>query len=296
MTIPVHIIAGFLGSGKTTLMNRLLKALPETTNAAVIVNDFGEIPLDGTLIDQGDYAMKELPSGCVCCTLKGPLSDALTALAEDVNPDVILMETTGVAVPMEIAGNFRSAALHEIVRVGNIICLVDAGSFLRYEKHYDVLGKQVMQANTLVLNKVDIASPDVLKATRHRLEYLRQPDAVLIETRHSNVGINTVLEVRPVFFPFTPVGGHAHFLSVSIEESRISDPGRLMDFLRALGDPVARAKGIVRTSQGTKLVQWTLSGCDISDWNGAVESSRFVCIGKDLDGPALIAAFKQTLL
>ena len=67
-TVPVHVLSGFLGSGKTTLLNRLLAALPAGTKPAVVVNDFGSVPVDGALVDRGNYAVAELASGCVCCT------------------------------------------------------------------------------------------------------------------------------------------------------------------------------------------------------------------------------------
>ena len=98
MSIPVHIISGFLGSGKTTLMNHLLRGQTGDLKLALIVNDFGKIPLDGDLLNREGYSMKELASGCVCCTLRGPLSDTLAAFALEEDPDIILMETTGVAI------------------------------------------------------------------------------------------------------------------------------------------------------------------------------------------------------
>ena len=94
-TVPVHVLSGFLGSGKTTLLNRLLAALPAGTRPAIVVNDFGAVAVDGALVDRGRYAVAELASGCVCCTLSAPLQEALSALLDDEQPDTILMETTG---------------------------------------------------------------------------------------------------------------------------------------------------------------------------------------------------------
>lgn len=98
-TVPVHVLSGFLGSGKTTLLNRLLAALPAGTRPAIVVNDFGAVTVDGALVDRGRYAVAELASGCVCCTLSAPLQEALSALLDEERPDTILMETTGLAEP-----------------------------------------------------------------------------------------------------------------------------------------------------------------------------------------------------
>ena len=85
--VPVHVLSGFLGSGKTTLLNRLLAALPANTRPAVVVNDFGAVAVDGALVDRGSYAVAELASGCVCCTLSAPMQEALAALLDDEQPD-----------------------------------------------------------------------------------------------------------------------------------------------------------------------------------------------------------------
>ena len=74
-TVPVHVLSGFLGSGKTTLLNRLLAALPAGTRPAIVVNDFGAVTVDGALVDRDRYAVAELASGCVCCTLSAPLQE-----------------------------------------------------------------------------------------------------------------------------------------------------------------------------------------------------------------------------
>lgn len=300
MAAPLHIIAGFLGAGKTTLMNRLLGSLEADTRAALIVNDFGEIPLDGTLIDRGDYALKELASGCVCCTLKGPLLQTLEHLAEDQSPDLILMETTGVAEPAEIAVSIRTERLSRLVTLGNVVCMVDAGSFLRYEKGLVVLGKQVTQANTIVLNKTDLVNGDGLTALRDRVEYLRTPDAVVTEARQADVDAGTVLEVRPVALPHTHHHHHHDetFVSLSVESDRPVNRKGLDAFLGQLAtlDPdLLRAKGIVKTPEGTKLVQWTPSGCEVTDWTGEAETSRFVCIGTGPRPDALEAGFRECL-
>lgn len=285
-TIPVHIIAGFLGSGKTTLMNRLLAKRPPDLRPAIIVNDFGEIALDGDLIEHSEYALKELASGCVCCTLKGPLSDTLAVFVEEEDPDVILIETTGVAIPAELGSLFHSEKLEPWVHLGNVVCVVDAKSFLKYEPHFTILKKQVQQANTIVLNKVDLVTPEQYTATRNRLEYLSQPDAHIVETKHCQLDAHIIFEKRPQYFPAFLEIPHTHpheeFTSFAFETDQVIALDKLENFLKISSPKLVRAKGIVQTDQGPKLVQVTLSGYTLSDWNSATTQSRFVFIGKDL--------------
>jgi G3E family GTPase len=291
MSIPVHIISGFLGSGKTTLMNHILSGQTGDLKLALIVNDFGTIPLDGDLLERAGYSLKELASGCVCCTLRGPLSDTLTRFAEEEEPDMILMETTGIAIPAEIGSIFRSSNLSDLVQIGNVVSVIDASSFLKYETHFTVLGKQVRQSNTILLNKFDISKKEILEVTRNRVEFLSMPEAVIVETDHCQVEHGLVLNSRPVYFPtYLKVGSHEQELqSYSYETEQELSWGRLGDFLKQLPEGIVRAKGIVRTDTGTKLIQLTLSGCDITDWEGETDQSRIIFIGKEIQHDVLKA-------
>jgi G3E family GTPase len=298
MSIPVHIISGFLGSGKTTLMNHILRGQTGDLKLALIINDFGKIPLDGDLLERAGYSLKELASGCVCCTLRGPLSDTLTRFAEEEEPDIILMETTGVAIPAEIGSIFRSSDLSDLVQIGNVVSVIDATSFLKYETHFTVLGKQVRQSNTILLNKSDNPQKELLKATRNRVEFLSMPEAVIVETDHCQIGHGLVLNSRPVYFPtYTKVGSHEQELqSYSYETEQEFSSDKLGNFLKQLPEGIVRTKGIVRTDAGTKLIQLTLSGCEITDWVGETDQSRIILIGKEIQHDALEADLKRCCL
>lgn len=288
-TIPVHVIAGFLGAGKSTLMNHCLHSLPDDRKVAIVVNDFGEVAIDAALIDRGDYAMKTLSSGCVCCTLAGPLTESLVALADDQQPDMIVMETTGIAEPAQIAALVSVGAPAERVHIGNILCVLDSSSFTKYESHFEIMRKQVEQANAIVLNKVDLAAPDLLEAVRSRVAFLAQPDALVLETQHCAVDAEALYAERPVYLPANPVaddhGRHFHSCTLEFDDTLVLTA--LRDYLEGLDDSVVRAKGMVQTDQGWRLVQKSLSGVDISDWPEASSPSRLVFVGSELDRAAL---------
>jgi G3E family GTPase len=295
MSIPVHIVAGFLGSGKTTLMNHCLRALPADLRVAIIVNDFGKVSIDGDLIRRSEYAMKELASGCICCTLSGPLSESLAALASEQKPDVIVMETTGLAKPAQVASVCRYRALAELVRVGNVVCVVDGSTFAKFEKHFMVLAEQVTQSNTVLLNKVDLADAAALEAARARVSYLCQPGARIVETSRAVIDPDVLFTCRPVFFPPMFGGSSTHteeFSSLSFENDSVYDTDRLTALLQTSGARLLRAKGIVRTPQGARLVQWTVGGLEVSDWPAPAANSRLVLIGRELDADA----WKQALI
>jgi len=284
MTVPVHIIAGFLGAGKTTLMNRLLRDVPAGLRPAIIVNDFGKVALDGELIDRGSYTVSELASGCVCCTLSGALSDTLIQIVDEQAPDVILIETTGVARPEQFPPIFAGLAGH--VHLGNVICVVDASSFARYEKHLKMLRAQVEQSNTVILNKVADAEPDVLAAVCRRIEFLRQPDARIVKTNHCEIDSTVIYDERPVYFEeyhLTRTDEHG-FHAYTVEDDAVYAFEALQTFFEGLVGRVERAKGIVRTDSGAKCFQLTLSGCNIEEWQGATNKSKLIFIGRELEG------------
>ena len=272
-------------------MNHCLRSLPADRKVAIVVNDFGKVAVDAQLIDRGDYAMKELSSGCVCCTLAGPLTESLVALADEQQPDMIVMETTGIAEPAQIAVLIRGGAPAERVHIGNVVCVLDSSSFLKYESHFEIMRKQVEQSNAVLLNKTDLADADQREAVRARVDFLAQPDALVVETQNCEVDVETLYSERPVYLPVSPTPDHHghHFHSCTVEVDGPFDITDLRNYLEGLGDTIVRAKGIVNTAEGWKLVQLSLSGLDISDWRAANDASRMVFIGGDPDKKALEA-------
>src|SRR5262245_28802062 len=161
--IPVNLVTGFLGSGKTTLLNRLLRA-PQLARTAVLVNEFGEVGLDHLLLEKVDAETVLLPSGCVCCTIRGDLADAIRSLfgrrERGVIPrfDRLAIETTGLADPAPIVSTLLAEpVLRHHFRLGNVIATVDALNGARQLAEYPESVKQAAIADRLVLTKTDLA-------------------------------------------------------------------------------------------------------------------------------------------
>ena len=174
--IPVSVITGFLGAGKTTLLNRLIRK-PEMARAAVVINEFGEVPIDHELVERVDENMIALSSGCLCCTVRGDLietlSDLWTRREAGTTPafDRVVIETTGLADPAPILHSLMSAK--ELVgryRLEGVISLVDSvvGS-ATLDAHPEAV-KQAAVADRLVLTKTDLAGDD---GSRQRMAVLR---------------------------------------------------------------------------------------------------------------------------
>ena len=168
--IPVNLITGFLGSGKTTLLNRLLKA-PALANTAVLVNEFGAVGLDHLLLEAVDGETVILQSGCICCTIRGELADAIRALLSKRERGLVprftrlAIETTGLADPAPIVSTLiAEPVLRHHVRLGAIVTTVDAVNGFLHLADNPELAKQVAVADRLVITKSDLVDPDALGA------------------------------------------------------------------------------------------------------------------------------------
>jgi G3E family GTPase len=161
--IPVNVITGFLGSGKTTLLNRLLRS-PQLASTAVLINEFGEVGLDHLLLEKIDAQTVILQSGCVCCTIRGDLADAIRALhsrrERGLIPrfDRLAIETTGLADPAPIVATLLvEPVLKHHFRLGNVITTVDALNGARHIALQPESAKQVAVADRIVVTKTDLA-------------------------------------------------------------------------------------------------------------------------------------------
>jgi G3E family GTPase len=191
-TIPVSLLTGFLGSGKTTLLNRLL-GRPDMGETAVLINEFGEIGLDHLLVQKVDDAVVLLNSGCLCCTVRGDLADALRDLfikrykGEIPKFQRVLIETTGLADPAPILhALIMDPVLANMYRLDGVITTVDAVNGARQLDANRESVKQAAVADRIVVTKSDIADATTIGALTARLDALN-PAAPKLTARHGDL-------------------------------------------------------------------------------------------------------------
>jgi G3E family GTPase len=183
--IPVNLITGFLGSGKTTLLQRLLRA-PQLANTAVLVNEFGEVGLDHLLLEAIDAETVILQSGCLCCTIRGDLADAMRALYSRRERGLVprferlAIETTGLADPAPIVATLiAEPVLRHHFRLGSIITTVDAVNGALHLAANPESMKQVAVADRLVVTKSDLADAAGVRALKGELARLNPAAPIL---------------------------------------------------------------------------------------------------------------------
>ncbi|CZT33771.1 CobW family GTP-binding protein [Rhizobium sp. 9140] len=170
--ITANVLTGFLGAGKTTLLNRLLSG-PDLGDTAVIINEFGDIGLDHLLVEKVDGDIVLLKSGCVCCTVRGDLKDAVLALFErrargDIQPfRRLVIETTGLADPAPIIATLAADMMLKYhFAIGNVVTVIDVPSGLHNLQTFEEAARQVALADRIVLTKTDLATDDDCAALR----------------------------------------------------------------------------------------------------------------------------------
>ncbi len=190
----VYLITGFLGAGKTTLLNRIIECFPKDKKLTLLVNEFGEIGVDGALVEGEDIDMMEISKGSIFCVcVKTDFIKGLYELSATVQPDVLLIESTGVANPSDLKRDLKLPIFNDRFQFREQFCVVDAAHFKDAYEVYASLEKQIASSSVFIINKTDMASPEAIAETREIIHRFH-PDPRFFETTYSDIPLAQFFE------------------------------------------------------------------------------------------------------
>jgi G3E family GTPase len=297
MDTKIGIISGFLGAGKTTLIQKLLKETLSNKKVVLIENEFGEVGIDGKILKQTGVRIREINSGCICCTLAGDFSNALQEVIHKYNPDQILIEPSGVGKLSDILPPCLEKA-----EINFCITVVNALKYKMYAKNFsEFFFDQIQNANTIFLSRTQKAESNQLQNVAKSIRQ-HNPNAIILTTPWEQISANRMMEIAengiPLLIDKEELHKHHHADNIfevwSMETPNLFSLDLLESALQSLPKygNILRAKGLVPLRNGN-WCQFDYVPDEKNIQKAEPDFTGRICvIGESLDMPGLAALFQ----
>ena len=296
------LLAGFLGAGKTTLLKKILSWEADLSETVVLVNEFGDVGIDGALLKDSGSDVIELTSGCICCTLSADLHQSLTRIWNRFKPRRILIESSGVADPKSIASVLQEPGLSQCMDHRTTVTVLDVDLWEAREAFGPLFYNQLEMADLILLNKIDLTKQEkVIKFLKEIHKVI--PGCQVIPTIHCSIDPESLWvaakpqtsPLKPIrFFQPVPSNSHSHqepdnqtvkasnYVTFSFQNTKIVDETRFKTFIRKLPWEVFRIKGPVRFADRVVMLNFVGGKSEWIPWEGESQT-QLVFIGWDIN-------------
>lgn len=301
----VILLAGFLGSGKTTLLKQILSWETDLSGTVVMVNEFGDVGIDGSLLKDSGSDVVEMTSGCICCTLTADLKQSLERIHRRFNPDRVLIEASGVADPTSIATVISETGLKECMTLQKIITVLDADFWEARGSFGRLFYNQLEMANLILLNKIDLLDQDLIPRFLKEI-HEEISDCQVIPTLYCRVDPETLwMDKKPKRIGI-PSFGHFHatdesssvdssrYVTFSFQTTHRVNEECFRQFVMDLPFEMFRMKGPVRFEDRTVMINFVGGRCDWLSWEEEGET-QLAFIGWDIQQDAVLPKLKSCL-
>lgn len=301
--IKVDVVSGFLGAGKTTLIKKLLKAY-EKEKVVLIENEFGEIGIDGDIVERDGFEVFEISSGCICCIMKKDFITVLDRVIKEFEPERIVIEPTGLSILSEIIDILNSPEISSKCSINSLITVVDSVNFLQ---QCDAFGEffedQIINAETLILSKSQLAQEEVLKEVISSLkEYNSKASLIAVPWQELGsmeikglLGEAVKLDFKELFYTEYKPCSENEFTTLGIETSKKFTVKELQETLLKLNDgsfgEVLRGKGFLKGVDSYIEFSYTNGQFSVEETDYKT-SGKLCLIGRNLKEEQLKELFK----
>ena len=274
---PITLVTGPLGSGKTTLLRQILATHP--AKIAIVMNEFGEIAIDTKVIEGKNVRIAELGGGCVCCSLLGEFEAAVNEIIEKVAPEMIIVETTGLAEPEALVFNIQEALPQ--CRLDGVVSVIDADMLVRFPELGHTTRLQIEGADILLLNKIDLIERAQIEPLETKLREIN-PTAAIIRTERCQIDPELLFGIGREKKITRPEHQHQlEFESFAFGSDKAFFRDCFECFADSLPASVIRAKGFVRFSDSTQLFNFVAGRWDLEPFEAG--RTELVFIGRKID-------------
>lgn len=298
--IPVYTISGFLGSGKTTLLVKMADELKNRgQKVGIILNELGDENVEKHLFK--DQQVQELLNGCICCTIQDDLVTTLKSFKAEQAVDVLLIEGTGVANPLEIKDVLLSPALIDDYVLISMIGIVDASHYLDYQSIFSsskeirsLLKEQIISSDFIVLNKIDLTSEKEMEKVKKKILKTVSEDVEIYDASYGNVPFEKLIEQRHAAVTLNEGTGHHHHHhsigTIKIEDPQVMNLSELESSLRDI-DGLIRAKGHILAEGAMREMQYAAGKAALSEEKVESERTVLILIGQNLPAEKIQKVF-----